>query len=81
MKFSLYGKRLKDLSKDITVSFPDGYTDTIILKKHYFNEKQKKNSRARGLIQLIIHKIRKHKYIYIQCCLFENQQPPISVVN
>ena len=55
MKFSLSGKKFQDSYKDITVSFPDGYTDTIILRKHYFNDEQKRNSEARGFIQLIIH--------------------------
>ena len=55
MRFSLSEKRLENSFKDIKVTFPDGYTDTIILKKHYFNEEHKRNSGARGFIQLIIY--------------------------
>ena len=57
MKFSLSGKRFQDSYKDITVSFPDGYADKIILRKHYFNEEEKINSGANGLIQLIVHEL------------------------
>ena len=48
MKFSLSTKRSKDSSADISVTFSDGYTDTIILGKHYFNEQDRTASRTTG---------------------------------
>merc|ERR1712083_755798 len=41
MRFFLSERRLEDSYKDITVIFPDGYTDKIILERHFFNEEQR----------------------------------------
>ena len=41
MTFSLLEERSKDSSPNVLVTFPDGYTDRLVLKKHYFNEKDR----------------------------------------
>ena len=38
MKFSLLEERSPDSSPAILVTFLDGYTDRLILHKHYFND-------------------------------------------
>ena len=43
MKFTLVKDRVQDSTPNIEVTFPDGYTDRLILQKHYFNEEDKKN--------------------------------------
>ena len=50
MRFFLYERRLEDSYKDITVIFPDGYTDKIILEKHFFNEEQRMNAEIKGML-------------------------------
>ena len=41
MTFSLLEERSKDSSPNVLVTFPDGYTDRLVLRKHYFNEKDR----------------------------------------
>ena len=41
MTFSLLEERSKDSSPNVLVTFPDGYTDRLVLSKHYFNEKDR----------------------------------------
>jgi len=48
MKFSLSERTSEDSYRDITVTFPDGYTDKIILRKHFVNEEQRMNSEMEG---------------------------------
>ena len=38
MRFSLLEEMSKDSSPNVLVTFPDGYTDTLVLRKHFFNE-------------------------------------------
>ena len=42
MKFTRLMDRFHDSTPNIEVTFPDGYTDRLILQKHYFNEEDKK---------------------------------------
>ena len=42
MKFNLLKDRFEDSTPNIEITFPDGYTDRLILEKHYFNEEDKK---------------------------------------
>ena len=42
MKFTLLKERFEDSTPNIEITFPDGYTDRLILEKHYFNEEDKK---------------------------------------
>ena len=41
MRFSLLEERSKDSSPNVLVTFPDGYTDRLVLRKHFFNEKDR----------------------------------------
>ena len=41
MTFSLIEERSKDSPPNVLVTFPDGYTDRLVLRKHYFNEKDR----------------------------------------
>ena len=43
MKFFLLdeGVRTQDSIPNVLVTFPDGYTDRLILSKHYFNEEDR----------------------------------------
>ena len=41
MQFSLLDDQSRDTSPSIMVTFPDGYSDKIILRKHNHNEKDK----------------------------------------
>ena len=43
MKLTLLKDRFEDSTPNIEITFPDGYTDRLILQKHYFNEEDKKN--------------------------------------
>ena len=39
MKFSLIGKASRNSNPKVAVTFPDGYSDIMILQKHNFNNK------------------------------------------
>ena len=39
MKFSLIEKVSRSSDPKVVVTFPDGYSDTMVLQKHYFNDK------------------------------------------
>ena len=41
MKFFLLDARSEDSPPNIMVTFPDGYTDRLVLGKHYFNEEDR----------------------------------------
>merc|ERR1739848_732643 len=41
MEFSFIEKQSNNLLPSISVKFPDGYTDRLILWKHYFNEEDR----------------------------------------
>ena len=43
MKFFLLdeGVRTQDSIPNVLVTFPDGYTDRLVLSKHYFNEEDR----------------------------------------
>ena len=41
MTFSLVEERSKHSPPNVLVTFPDGYTDRLVLRKHYFNEKDR----------------------------------------
>ena len=41
MRLSLLEERSKDSSPNVLVTFPDGYTDRLVLRKHFFNEKDR----------------------------------------
>ena len=42
MKLTLLKDRFEGSTPNIEITFPDGYTDRLILQKHYFNEEDKK---------------------------------------
>ena len=44
MKFSLIGKVSRNSNPKIVVTFPDGYSDTIVLQKHKFDGKFKEQN-------------------------------------
>ena len=41
MEFSVIDEETEDLSPSILVTFPDGYKDKIVLRKHFFNEEDR----------------------------------------
>ena len=44
MKFSALNERSSDPFPNIMVTFPDGYTDRLVLRKHYFNDEGRMDS-------------------------------------
>ena len=41
MKFSVLNERSSESFPNIMVTFPDGYTDRLVLRKHYFNDEDR----------------------------------------
>ena len=48
----------KDFTPGIIVTFPDGYTDTLVLEKHYFNQEDRMTGIIWDFVFIFTHDFR-----------------------
>ena len=81
MEFSVFRKQSENLAPSILVKFPDGYTDRLILWKHYFNEEDRMTNENSDDCHYFGHLAKEKEACVAVTGCFEDEEILISIMS